>query len=97
VVDLRRIVRVREVVEAETDGGLPGIGVDEQGTLDVEVEAALRVVRCPAAAFDRHRSLASGGGIDDRAIRDYLKAGGSQRRIVDDELPVERVGAGWQP
>jgi len=68
VVDLRRIVRVGEVVEAETEGGTREVGVDEQRALDVEVEAALRVVWGATTAGYRHRTLARGRRIDDRAI-----------------------------
>src|SRR5258708_12672525 len=56
VVDFSRVVRVREVIEAKTDGGLPSVGVDEQRALEVEIEPSPAIIRHPTPPFDRHRA-----------------------------------------
>src|SRR5258708_39236116 len=89
VVDLRRVVRVREVIEAKTDGGLPSVGVDEQRALEVEIEASPGIIRHATAAFDRQRAPTAGGCINDRALPGDLKPGRSPRGIIADELPIQ--------
>src|SRR5271167_2139594 len=97
MIDFRRVMGVREIVHPEPNHRRGRIGVDEKGALDMEIEAGLGIVRRAAAALYPDRPLAGARRINNRTVGYDLKAGSGERRVVDDELPVERVGACWQP
>src|SRR5215831_18150151 len=97
MVDLRRVVRVREIVEPEADCVIRGVGIDKEAALLVKIKTAFWFLARPAGADDRENgTIVDGGAVDSGAARDDPKTRIRTCRVINHQGLVQGVGTGRQ-
>ncbi len=94
MVNLGRIVRVGEIIEAEFHCPIRRVGVDEQRALLVEIKTSLGARRRTAGADDfEDRAAVYCGPVDRRTSRDDPEPGVGVRGIVDHQRLAQGIRA----